>query len=199
MRIKKAVFLDKDGTLIPDIAFNVNTDLISLSEQMINGLHVLQQMGYIFIIVTNQSGIGKGLFNHGQVLSVAAKIEKLLLAEGIKLWAFYYCPHDPSRIRTALGLSCNCRKPAPGMLKRAAKEHNIDLTTSWMIGDILHDMEAGNLAGCKTILINNGNETKWKMTDLRTPDMVVPNINTAASYIQEMDLQMFNYKLNRPN
>lgn len=196
MQAKKAVFLDKDGTLIPDIPFNVNVDLITLSENTIEGLRVLQKMGYIFIVITNQPGISKGYFSHQDVLKAGEKIANLLQLENIKLSGFYYCPHAPIWYKAWLGLRCNCRKPHPGLLKRAAKELNIDLSSSWMIGDILHDIEAGNAAGCNTILINNGNETKWKMTTERTPELMVANINAAAAHILEMSIQKLRHVRN---
>lgn len=193
MQSKKAVFLDKDGTLIPDIPFNVSVDLISLSAHAVKGLRVLQQMGYIFIVVTNQPGIARGYFSDLDVMEVGQKLKSLLQAEDIKLSGYYYCPHAPVWYKSWLGLGCSCRKPKPGLLKRAAKELDIDLSSSWMVGDILNDIEAGNAAGCRTILINNGNETEWEMTTERTPDMIAANINAAAAYIFEMGLQKLKY------
>lgn len=193
MQSKKAVFLDKDGTLIPDIPFNVSIDLITLSAHAVKGLRVLQQMGYIFVVVTNQPGIAKGYFSHLDVMAVGQKLKSLLHTEQIKLSGYYYCPHAPVWYKSWLGLGCACRKPRSGLLKQAAKELDIDLSCSWMIGDILNDIEAGNAAGCRTILINNGNETEWEMTTERTPDMIVANINSAAAFIFEMGLQKLKY------
>jgi len=187
MAVKRAVFLDKDGTLIPDIPFNVRTELITLSENMLSGLRLLQELGYIFIVISNQPGVEMGYFGHKEVLEVANRLEVLLAKKGIVLSGFYYCPHSPNGIQSVLKGGCNCRKPKPGLLVRAAKEHHIHLGSSWMIGDILNDIEAGNLAGCKTIMINNGNETEWIMTEGRTPDCISANIDEAAVYIQEVN------------
>jgi len=194
MAVKRAVFLDKDGTLIPDIPFNVNTALISLSAHSVEGLRVLQQMGYLLVLISNQPGIAQGLFSHAQVMAVGKKIKSLLNEKGIKLSGYYYCPHSPSSLKSIVGLSCSCRKPMPGLLYRAAKELNIELNLSWMVGDILHDIEAGNLAGCRTILINNGNETEWLVNNVRTPDMIVPHLNAAAEFILDMNIQRINYE-----
>jgi len=188
MEAKKAIFLDKDGTLIDDIPFNVNVKLISFSSNSLDGLKILQEKGYIFIIISNQSGIGKGYFKHKDVDAVGARLELLLARAGIVLSGFYYCPHLHTTLSAVAGTDCDCRKPKPGMLLTSAKAHNIDLSASWMIGDILNDVEAGNRAGCKTILINNGNETEWEMTDIRTPDYIADSINTAAEYILEINL-----------
>ena len=188
MEAKKAIFLDKDGTLINDIPFNVDLKLITFSSNILDGLKLLQEEGYIFIIITNQSGIGKGYFNHKDVDAVGARLELLLARAGIVLSGFYYCPHIHTVLSAVAGTECDCRKPKPGMLLTAAQVHNIDLSSSWMIGDILNDVEAGNRAGCKTILINNGNETKWEMTDKRTPDYIADSIDTAARYILDINL-----------
>jgi histidinol phosphatase-like enzyme len=89
---------------------------------------------------------------------------------------FYYCPHAPDA-------GCDCRKPAPGMLERAAREHGVDLRASWMIGDILDDVEAGRRAGCRTILLDNGNETEWRDGEQRCPDYVARDLAQAAAII----------------
>lgn len=193
MVAKKAVFLDKDGTLIPDIPFNVNIDLISLSPHTVEGLRLLQKSGYLIIVVTNQPGIAKGLYSDAEILAVEVELQQQLAKSGITLSGFYYCPHSPTIIRSLFRANCSCRKPKPGMLFRAAREHNIDLRSSWMIGDILNDIEAGNMAGCKTILIHNGNETEWEMTAERTPDYMAKNINEAVYYVLEINRLMNKY------
>jgi D-glycero-D-manno-heptose 1,7-bisphosphate phosphatase len=198
MGVKKAIFLDKDGTLIPDIPFNVNTELIQLSYDAAEGLQVLQQLNFIFVVISNQPGIARGYFSHEDIIGVGQKLDELLGKLGVSLSGFYYCPHETSPLASMVGLSCKCRKPKPGLFYMAAKELNIDLSESWMIGDILNDTEAGNLAGCKTILIDNGNETEWILNDERTPDMIVPHINAAASFILDMTLQKIKYENLKP-
>lgn len=172
----KAVFLDKDGTIVPDIPYNVNTDLITLNEGVIEGLQLLQSYGYLLVIVTNQSGVALGYFTHEQVDAVKEKLSGLCLKLGIYLDGFYCCPHHPEG-------SCNCHKPQPGLLLKAATDMDIDLSCSWMIGDILNDVEAGKKAGCKTILIDNGNETEWKVNDYRQPEYKAKDLAEAARYI----------------
>jgi D-glycero-D-manno-heptose 1,7-bisphosphate phosphatase len=186
MEVNKAVFLDKDGTLIRDIPYNVNPELITLSENMVPGLKSLMEAGYQLVVVSNQSGAAMGFFDYDQLFMAERKIRDLLAASGIEVTAFYYCPHHPQAIVKEYRKTCTCRKPAPGMLRAAAKTHQIDLSHSWMIGDILDDIEAGNIAGCKTVLINNGNETEWKMNRKRVPDSIVPDINAASEYILEL-------------
>lgn len=180
---RKAIFLDKDGTLIPDIPYNVQPELVCLSRSSVKGLKKLMDEGYQLIVISNQSGIGKGFFTENDLLFVEKKIDQLLRKHGIYLSGFYYCPHDADGVVEEYAVECDCRKPKAGLLFEAAQAHRISLSESWMIGDILNDVEAGNAAGCGTILINNGNETEWNMSPERTPDFMVQNINQAADYI----------------
>ncbi|MXV52398.1 HAD-IIIA family hydrolase [Pedobacter sp. HMF7647] len=181
--MNKAIFLDKDGTLIPDIPYNVNPELIRLEKNVVDGLRKLESEGYLLVIISNQAGVAKGYFPEKALLQVETRLNSLLKSEDIKLSGFYYCPHYPGGGSTKYQSSCDCRKPKPGLLFRAAHELNIDLSRSWMIGDILNDVEAGHLAGCRSILIDNGNETEWIMTVDRVPDHKVSSVNEAAEKI----------------
>ncbi len=179
----KAVFIDKDGTLIPDIPYNVNPDLITISDEVIQGLQLLQSAGYLLIIISNQSGVARGYFPIEALKDVEEKITELLSEHKIKITDFYFCPHYTEGAVKEYVLNCNCRKPKPGLILRACKDHNIDAANSWMIGDILNDVEAGNRAGCKTVLLDNGNETEWTMGDIRTPTFLATGFLRAADYI----------------
>ena len=179
----KAVFLDKDGTLIDDVPYNVNPDLIRLSKNSVEGLKLLQDAGYLLVIISNQAGVAYGYFQESALSLVSTQLNKLLGEYDIKLNGFYYCPHHAQGTVNAFTEKCDCRKPEPGMLFKAADDLNIDLSASWMIGDILNDVEAGNRAGCKTILIDNGNETEWVSGKYRTPGQKFSDINQAASYL----------------
>jgi D,D-heptose 1,7-bisphosphate phosphatase len=182
-RHHKAVFIDKDGTLIPDIPYNVNPDLITLSERAITGISLLRKQGFLLVVVSNQSGIAKGYFSEKELKQVWNKISSLLAEHQLSIDAYYYCPHAPDAAIEQYAVACDCRKPMPGMILKAANDLDIDTARSWMIGDILHDIEAGNRAGCKTILINNGNETEWKMTAMRKPTGVANDLEEAAHII----------------
>ncbi|WP_295767106.1 HAD family hydrolase [uncultured Mucilaginibacter sp.] len=182
--MNKAIFLDKDGTLIPDIPYNVNPSLITISDDTIEGLQRLRDEGYLFVIISNQSGVARGLFAEAELNGVYSRLQELLQPFSLALSGFYYCPHEAvSEANSAFVTACTCRKPEPGLLIKAAGELKIDLTESWMIGDILNDVEAGNRAGCRTILINNGNETEWLAGPMRSPGYVCSSINQAASDI----------------
>ena len=176
-----AVFLGKDGTLIPDIPYNVDPDKITLSEGAEIALRSLHTFGYKLIIISNQSGVARGYFPEIALAGVEQRLQELL--GEIPLTGFYYCPHHPSGSVIDYAIACDCRKPKSGLLLKAAQVHQIDLSRSWMIGDILNDIEAGHSAGCKTILIDNGNETEWIMSPQRSPDYTVSNLIEAANII----------------
>ena len=183
---KKAIFIDKDGTLIPDIPYNVNPDLITLSEGAEN-LKQLQELGFILVVITNQGGVARGYFEEDKLKSVELNLIKLLQESHVQLHGFFYCPHHPQGTVQRYSISCECRKPGNKMLLDAAKTLNIDLQRSWMIGDILNDVEAGNISGCKTILIDNGGETEWKESPDRIPLFKAKNLKEACDFIIETE------------
>jgi D-glycero-D-manno-heptose 1,7-bisphosphate phosphatase len=181
--MNKAIFLDKDGTLIADIPYNVDPEKITLQNEVVSGLKKLQDDGFKFIIISNQSGIARGYFTEDKLRVVADKMQELFSVNNLKLDGFYYCPHHPEGTVFGYALECDCRKPAPGLLLSAAADHQISLQDSWMIGDILNDAEAGNRAGCKTVLIDNGNETEWVEGPCRKPTLICKTIDEAAEQI----------------
>ncbi len=184
--MQKAIFLDKDGTLIRDVPFNADPHLVVLENGVIEGLKKLSDKGYLFIIITNQSGLAHGYFTEEDLAAVEAHISQLLQVDGITINGFYYCPHYPGGTVKKFDAVCSCRKPMPGLLLAAAADFDIDLSQSWMIGDILNDVEAGNRAGCGSILIDNGNETEWLTdSDERKPSFIVKNMLEAADLIIE--------------
>ena len=181
--MKKAVFIDKDGTLIRNVPYNVDPELIDLEKSCVTGLMALQQAGYHLIVVSNQAGVARGIFDEDRLERVKEAIKIILAGKDIHLDGFYYCPHHPEGIIETYRIDCNCRKPRPGMILQASRDLDIDLSASWMIGDILDDVEAGNRAGCKTVLIDNGNETEWIMNARRMPTVTARTINEAAELI----------------
>lgn len=178
-----AIFLDKDGTLIPDVPYNVDPAKISLMPGAIEGLKRLHSLGYGLVVVSNQSGVARGFFPESALAGVEQRLRSLLRAANLPLAGFYYCPHHPEGPQVEYAIDCDCRKPAPGLLFRAAADLNLNLSQSWMVGDILNDVEAGRRAGCHTILINNGNETEWLLSPLRTPHYQVKDLSEAATVI----------------
>lgn len=181
----KAVFLDKDGTLIPDIPYNVNVDLIQIENESIKGLKLLKEQGFLLVVVSNQPGIAKGYFSEADLDKVWQKISDLLQLHQLSIDGYYYCPHHPEGKIELYTMNCDCRKPLPGLILTAAEKLHIDLSQSWMIGDILNDVEAGKRAGCRTILLDKGNETEWRMNDWRTPHFIAADLYQAALVIKE--------------
>jgi D-glycero-D-manno-heptose 1,7-bisphosphate phosphatase len=181
--IHKVIFLDKDGTLIPDIPYNVNPALITLVPGAGQALRQLQDAGYHLIIVSNQSGVALGYFDEADLTPVSLRLWELLAEQDIYPLAIYYCPHAAEGKILPYACPCQCRKPLPGLLLKAADDFGISLPDSWMIGDILNDVEAGRRVACRTILLNNGNETEWKMNEWRKPDFMVNDLREAAATI----------------
>lgn len=185
--MRKAVFLDKDGTLIENIPYNTDSNKINILPGVTRGLKKLSDFGFLLIIITNQSGIARGYFSE----DTFGKMRKAFLLKfsglGIKISGFYYCPHHPDGSVFPYNSMCYCRKPMAGLIHEAAINHEVDINGSWMVGDILDDIEAGNRAGCRTILINNGNETEWKTSALRSPDFSAFSVDESAEVISRFD------------
>lgn len=181
--MNKAIFIDKDGTLIYNVPYNVEPDRIALYPETIEALSSLKERGYLLIVISNQSGVARGYFEEHALEAVKERLNILL--GDINIDGFYYCPHHPQGIIERYTMECDCRKPQPGMILQAAKDFQVDLSQSWMIGDILSDAEAGNRAGCRTILVNNGNETEWEMNSLRKPTYIAKDLAEASQLIQD--------------
>ncbi|MDY0904465.1 HAD family hydrolase [Pedobacter sp. CFBP9032] len=184
MVAKRAIFLDKDGTLIPDVSYNVDPDRIVLADGVANGLTQLQEE-YLLFVISNQSGVAFGKFEIAALNHVENRLNQLLAAHGVNIIGYYFCPHHPQGHIPEYTKECDCRKPKPGLIFTAADDYQIDLANSWMIGDILNDVEAGKLAGCRSILINNGNETEWLVNgnQNRIPNHICKNFEEATTYI----------------
>ena len=146
MKKRKAVFLDRDGTLIEEVDFLSRVEDLRLFSFTYDSLRKLKNAGYLAIVVTNQSGIGRGLYTEADMHAIHNEINKQL--EGM-VDAFFFCPHVPDE-------SCKCRKPELGMVESACKEFEIDLENSWVVGDKNLDRELGEHAGTRPILVRTG-------------------------------------------
>jgi histidinol-phosphate phosphatase family protein len=186
-KMNRAIFIDKDGTLIKNVPYSIDPALIELENDAGVALQMLKENDYLIIVVSNQSGVAYGYFKESDLERVKSQIQYLLQKQSAAIDAFYFCPHHPEGKELEYSIFCDCRKPQPGMLIQAAREFGIDLTLSWMIGDILNDVEAGNRAGCKSILIDNGNETEWITNEMRLPAYIVRNLKEAASVILQSE------------
>jgi D,D-heptose 1,7-bisphosphate phosphatase len=180
------VFLDKDGTLIEDLPYNVDPRRIRWAPSAREGIRTLAEAGYRFAVVTNQSGVARGYFEEADLEEVRRHLEWLLSDLGATLDGFYYCPHVPDGTNE-YAIECACRKPLPGLLERAAEELHVDPATSWFIGDAWMDVVAGRAAGCRTIQVGPEAATAHLEPVERRPDHAVPDLLEAARVILEVD------------
>lgn len=183
----KAIFLAKNGTLVDPQPHALEPRHIRLSSGAGPALRLLARHDYRFFIVSNQSGIAAGQIPEAAMDALNHRLSDLLFRENLSLDGFYYCPHHPLGQLAPYAIACACRKPLPGLLLKASSEHGITLRDSWMIGAILHDVEAGNRAGCRTVLLDNGNETEWRLGPRRIPTRIAPDLYAAAVLIASHD------------
>ena len=180
----KAIFLDRDNTLIEDPGYISNPDQVKLLSGVSKALAELRKMGYLLIVVTNQSAVARGIVTENVLEEIHERMTSLLTHEGAYLDKIYYCPYHPDGIVPKYRKESNLRKPQPGMILRAADELDIDLHNSWMVGNSPRDITAGLSAGCKTILIvSSVNPTILKPTDPR-PDEKAVNIKEVVNIIK---------------
>lgn len=159
------VFLDRDGTIIEDRDYLFKPDDVMLIPGAAEAIRRLSKRGYLIIMVSNQSGVARGIFPEGAVERVNQRLRELLEAEGAYIDAAYYCPHHPQGKVPQYRLRCDCRKPAPGMGLRAAKEWGILLSGSYMIGDKLEDIRFGENCGMKNaFLVSTGHGTEYEIS-----------------------------------
>lgn len=154
---QKAIFIDRDGTINKYVGFLRSINDFELIPGVAEAIRLINESGYLAIVVTNQPVIARGEVTKEELQEIHNKMETLLGNEGVYLDSIYYCPHHPHKgyegERIEYKIECECRKPKPGMILKAAKDYNIDLSQSWMIGDGENDIKAGLSAGCKTALI----------------------------------------------
>ena len=152
----RAVFLDKDGTLVHGLPHGTDPDRLELLPRVGEGLRQLQDAGYLLIVVSNEPGVALGRFPASALTLVEARIDELLAPYGVVISGYFWCIHHPPGARVVGATACTCRKPRPGLLLDAAGTQGIALDQSWMIGDILDDVEAGVRAGCRAVLVDRG-------------------------------------------
>ncbi|KQW52035.1 MULTISPECIES: HAD-IIIA family hydrolase [unclassified Roseateles] len=181
---RPCLFMNQDGTLVEHAANRVDPLLLRLRAGAGEALAQLQAAGVALVIVTNQAGLANGRITRAEF----ARLQQVLLQRlqdefGVRITGVEVCPHSPdSQGRPA----CLCRKPAPGMLTRAAHRHGIDLSRSWMVGDTLDDVEAGHRAGAAGLLLDNGSETVWRRSPLREPDARFFDWGALATYVEKL-------------
>jgi len=153
--MKRAVFFDRDGTLIDEVGYLRTAGQVRLKPGAADAVRRVKEAGLLAVVVTNQSGVARGLITTGDVERANERLQELLARQGARIDAFYYCPHLPTGTVPAYAKECECRKPKPGLLHRAAQDLDIDLTESFMVGDAARDLEAGRSARCHTIFVGD--------------------------------------------
>lgn len=188
--MQKAVFLDRDGVINEAEGFVTNSDEIKLIGGAAEGIKLLNSIGMKVIVVTNQPQVARGLCTENDVERINRKISGELLAQGAKVDAFYFCPHHPEKHHADIPehavkyrVDCSCRKPLPGMIRKAAADFGIDIKSSYMVGDQTFDIKAAENAGCRSILVTTGKAGSDKKYDI-TPDFVCSDLKSACTLIK---------------
>jgi D-glycero-D-manno-heptose 1,7-bisphosphate phosphatase len=164
-----AVFLDRDGTLTEPRHYPTRPDHLVLSDGVGPHLRELQRQGVLLIVVTNQSALARGYLTFPELRDMHAKLRRDLATHGVRLDGVYVCPHHPDGVLPELAVGCGCRKPGTGLLTRAAEEHRIDLSRSWMVGDVDTDVTAGVRVGCRTVLVGSAGDRPGAAADYVLP------------------------------
>ena len=188
--MNKAVFLDRDGVLIRDIDLLTKSSDIALLPKVPAALKLFKQFKFFIFIITNQTVIARGMASEEDVARINLAIDTYIAKEnGPTPDGYYICPHHPSATLEKYRMVCDCRKPEPGLLLRAAREHDIDLSRSFMIGDRITDIISGYKAGCQTILVQTGKhsappiETSKRIDTSIKPDKICIDLFHAAQWI----------------
>lgn len=151
-----AVFFDRDGTINEEVGYLADLDRLVLYPEAARAIRMVNESGMKAVVVTNQSGVARGYFDEAFVTAVHRRMAELLRADGARIDGFYYCPHHPDEGLGEYRKDCFCRKPKPGMLLAAARDMNIDLERSYMVGDMMKDVETAENAGVRGILVKTG-------------------------------------------
>lgn len=181
-QMQKAAFLDRDGVINVDHGYVSSPDQFEFIEGVFDACRHLQQQGYLLIVVTNQSGIGRGYYNEQQFHALTDWMKAQFESHGVTLTDVFFCPHHPVNATPPYQTDCNCRKPAPGMLIQAIEKYQIDPDQSLMLGDKKADMQAAQAAGVgRKVLVLSGQTLTAE--DKASADEVWPSIKTALEFV----------------
>jgi D-glycero-D-manno-heptose 1,7-bisphosphate phosphatase len=198
MKKNTAVFLDRDGVINEEVGYLNNLDKLKVIPSAYEAIRLINESGMKAIVVSNQAGVAKGLFTEDFVRKTNDYLQTILSQQAAYINNFYYCPHHPTEGTEPYRQICDCRKPAPGMLLRAAQDLNIDLKKSYLVGDRFRDMEAAKKAEVKGILVKTGygkellqDDGPDKLTPESKPDFIAADILEAVKWI--LDQVAFRY------
>jgi len=191
IRMKRAVFIDRDGTISEEVGYINHASRFRLFPYAAAAIKHLNENGWLAILVTNQAGVARGYFSEEMIQTVHAAMTQELETNGARLDAIYYCAHHPSVGELPYRFDCDCRKPKPGLISRAARDFDIDLNHSWMIGDRYSDIELARNAGLKSAFVLSGygrgewehQRDKW----IEKPDLLAENLLEAVQLIGSKD------------
>jgi D-glycero-D-manno-heptose 1,7-bisphosphate phosphatase len=185
------IFIDRDGTINEDIGYVSTPEQLSVYPWTAQAIRLINEAGVRVVVVTNQSGIARGFYTEDVLRAIHQRLIEELARQGARLDAVYYCPHHPRIGNPSYRRECDCRKPKPGMLQRAAREHGINLSRSWVIGDKSSDVNLAAAAGAHSALVLTGygletsrNRESWPCE----PDLVAENLLDAVNQIIERSI-----------
>jgi D-glycero-D-manno-heptose 1,7-bisphosphate phosphatase len=184
--MRPAVFLDRDGTILDELGYLMPSSTITIYPWSADAIRLLKRAGFVVVMITNQGGIGLGLYDHAFVEATHDMLTRQFAEAGAEIDAWYYCPHHPEAVLEQYRVKCGCRKPAPGMLHDAARDLKLDLQQSWVVGDQWRDVQLAHVAGCQSVLLRTGHgilqESSWP-TDVQPPTATCDNLMAAVSLI----------------
>ena len=188
---RKAIFIDRDGTLSEEVGYVNHLSRFRLFPFAVDAIRLINRSPLLAVLVTNQAGVARGYFEESMVEAVHGEVARAMEAGGARLDGVYYCPHHPSVGEPPYRFDCDCRKPRPGLIKRAAEELDIDLRQSWMVGDRYSDTELARNAGTRAALVLTGygrgeyehQSHAWQ----HRPDLVAEHVLEAVERILSLD------------
>lgn len=183
MKKNTAVFMDRDGTINEEVGYLSRLEELKLIPRAAEAIRMINEEGMKTIVVTNQSGVARGFFDEDFVRTIHHVLNEMLRREGASIDEFYFCPHHPTAGKEPYRRACTCRKPEPGMLLQAAEELNIDLEHSYVVGDMLKDLDVAHRVGAKGILVKTGYGKNIVTTD--KPAYVAEDLLDAVRWILE--------------
>jgi len=183
--VRPAVFLDRDGTLSEERGFIDRLELLEIFPWTSDAIRLLNRAGFVVVVVTNQSAIGRGIIDLPFLQTVHDAFDRHLALSGARVDRYYYCPHHPDARLPEYRMVCRCRKPGPGMLEQATTELGLDPSRSFMVGDRLIDVACGHAAGVRSLLVRSGHSAHRGEAPpgLSEPDAILNNLMEAVGWI----------------
>lgn len=180
---RRTVFLDRDGTINEEVHYLRRAEDVRLIPGAARAIARLNAAGLMVVVVSNQSGLARGIFDEADLASVQVRLNRLLAQEDARVDAYYFCPHLPDGVVEHYACRCDCRKPAPGLVLQATAEMGLTLEGSFMVGDRLRDVACGHAAGLISVLVNSGHDDGEPRDAGERPDHVARDLEDAVDWI----------------